>query len=111
MAWWQGQADPPRPVPLDTWGIVDDLEQTAEGIDLMLTDVVGRVVRVRGLDEVHGLTAEHIGSEVAVFNLQPTQDVRLHGRWLAPTSWHERSPGRTYPSATGTRVFSGQRER
>lgn len=111
MAWWQGRADPPRPVPFDTWGIVDDVEQTAEGIDLMLTDVVGRVVRVRGLDEVHGLTPEHIGSEVAVFNLQPTQDVRLHGRWLAPTSWHERSPGRTYPSAMGTRVFSGQRER
>lgn len=104
-SWWRTPADGPKPVPYDAWGTVEGVKHSAMGVELKLTDPVGRVVRVRGIGPDHGISTDHRGAQVALFNLQPTQEVRLHGRWLAPTSWHESSPGRTYPPAVGLTAF------
>jgi hypothetical protein len=109
-SWWRDASEGPRPVPFDTWGPLTDVTPVEATMDLVLKDPVGRTVRIGGLSEALGITPGHVGRAVSVFNLEPSQDVRLHGRWLAPTSWHEHSPGRTFPSAVGAQVFLGQRD-
>lgn len=110
MSWWRDAGEGPRPVPFDTWGMLTDVTLTGGAMDLALKDPVGRTVRIAGLSRALGITPGHVGRAVSVFNLEPSQDVRLHNRWLAPTSWHQHSPGRTFPSAVGTHVFLGQRD-
>ena len=106
-AWWSRSGAAPRPVPFDAWGRLEQFEETDLGLELRLEDDARRVVRIRGLSEAHGLTASHLNHRVHLFGLQPTQELRLHGRWLAPTSWHERPPSRAYVRARTTRVFLG----
>lgn len=105
-SWWRNPAEAPEPVPYDAWGTIEGVEHDPVGTELKLRDPVGRAVRVRGVRADHGFATAHLGVGIALFNLQPTQEVRLHGRWLAPTSWHECSPGRTHPTALGTCIFT-----
>ena len=103
--WWARTGTPPKPVPFDTWGMLESFQETDSGLGIRLKDDSGRVVRVSGLSQAHGLTASHVGHRVYLYNLQPTQAVKLHGRWLAPTSWHEQPPSRSYAAARTVQVF------
>ena len=107
LAWWRDPNQGPHPLPFDAWGTLTEVRLANGAVDVSMKDPTGRTVRVGGLSEAHGITPQHVGDTVSIFNLEPSQDVRLHGRWLAPTSWHEESPARTFPSAIATRVFRG----
>jgi RecB family exonuclease len=105
--WWDNSGKHERPLPYDAWGVIAECKRDALGWSVMLDDVAGRRVLLRGISDRHGLEDLAAGELVFAFGLEPTEDTNVHGRRLHPRSFHERSPGPRWPDASQVRVYRG----
>jgi len=108
-AWWRDSAGALRPLPLDVWGLVDQVNESRAGISLRLTDAAGRRVLVDGLAKASGLSEVSPGDAVWLFDLESSEDLDQHGAKVHPRNFHQYPPGPRWRLARRLRVFLGRR--
>lgn len=93
-------------MPLDAWGTLRKLDETADAIRVELRDDVGRLVVVDELSRGWGMQDSRIGDRIFFFGLEADQD-RQHAERVQPTNFREGAPtkGSTRRRAYGLRVF------
>ena len=99
-SWWPNTGEHPRPLPLDSWGTVRRRSPDPLGATLHIEDAAGRTVLISGIDPRHGVETADAGDEVYGFTLAAGEDQLMHGRWLHPRAFHERSPSARWRSAS-----------
>lgn len=104
-SWWPNSGEHPRPMPLDAWGRLVDVDIEPIGFRVRLEDDLGRLILVRGLDPRTKIDRHPIGTKIFIFDLQSTEDSRAHGRRIHPRAFHQRSPGARWATAWTTSVF------
>lgn len=107
--WWPNTGEHPRPLPLDSWGTLRHRSPGPLGSTLHIEDAAGRTVLISGIDPRHGVETAEVGDEVYGFTLAAGEDQFMHGRWLHPRAFHERSPSARWRSATSPAFFTRQR--
>lgn len=109
--WWHAYPTEVERIPNDTWGMLDAVEGD-ERINIVLTDGVGRRVRVDGLELRHGLSRDQIGSRIWFFELESSGPARgFDGSRFHPRVFHELPRDRRERRAWKAQVFEepGQR--
>ncbi len=104
-AWWKDEADPPRPLPLDVWGTVSRVQRTKSTMNVRLTDVAGRRVRVDGIICIEDSVAPGMGDPIWCFDLEASEDLSQHGGLIQPRNFHECPPGPRWRLARRLRIF------
>ena len=105
--WWMNTGNPPRPLPLDVWGKVQDLKRENETFTLEVVDSSGRIIRIEGLDPVRGIGTLQTGDLVYLFDLEPSEPLVLHGARIHPRNFHELPPdgGLSFERARSLQVY------
>lgn len=107
-SWWPDLAGTVRPLPLDVWGVVEEVKEGRTGASLRLTDAIGRRVLVDGLAEDCGLSRVRAGDAVWLFDMESSEDLDQHGAKVHPRNFHQIPPGSRWALARRLRVFRGQ---
>ncbi len=90
--WWHNGGDSPRPLPLDSWGTIRNIEIGAAVATMEIVDGAGRSVRIEGVDVTRGVADLGVGDHVFLFDLMPTEPTIYHGARLQPRNFHEMPP-------------------
>ncbi len=104
-AWWPDGASAVRPLPLDVWGIVEEVRHARMGTAIRLKDASGRRVLVDGLSDELGLSQALVGDAIWFFDLEASEDLEQHGTRIQPRNFHQISPGPRWSSARRLRAF------
>ncbi len=106
-SWWRDFASNVRPLPLDVWGVVEEVDKSGASASLRLTDVIGRRVLVDGL-AAEGMTSVVPGDEVWFFDLESSEDLEQHGAMIQPRNFHQSPPGPRWKRANRLRTYLGR---
>jgi PD-(D/E)XK nuclease superfamily len=107
--WWPNTGEHPRPLPLDSWGTLRRRSSDFSGSTLHIEDAAGRAVLISGIHPRHGVDTVDVGDEVYGFTLAAGEDQFMHGRWLHPRAFHERSPSARWRSAASPIFYARHR--
>lgn len=105
-SWWSDLPGAVRPLPLDVWGVVEDVQERHACVSLRLTDAGGRRVLVDGL--VVGGTSVMRGDDVWFFDLESSEDLDQHGAKVQPRNYHQVPPGPRWKPANRLRLYLGR---
>ena len=107
--WWLSYPENGDRIPNDSWGMVTAVDGGAVEIDVMLTDAVGRRVRIDRLDRRHGIEAPAVGEQFWFFDLEgsgPSRDFK--GQRYHPRVFHELPRDRRERRAWSLQCFAGR---
>lgn len=106
-SWWMRTSVVGPVAPFDVWGQVldsDISEGRVTGVEVR--DVVGRRVRVRGLESRLADTP-HPGAAIWFFNLEPSEALPMHRVYAHPRNYHGTAPSRAWPDALRLKIYTG----
>jgi hypothetical protein len=91
--WWGARQENPRPLPLDAWGTVFDMQKEDGSISLRIHDPMGRRILIEGLSTIWNLEDVSVGAHLWFFDLQTSEPVLHHGARIHPRNFHETPSG------------------
>ncbi len=106
--WWPDGVGHPRPLPLDVWGTVVNVQAVDDSDTVRLIDASGRRVRVDGLERSWGTTTQREGDAVWFFDLESSEDLEQHGAMIQPRNFHQSPPGPRWKRANRLRTYLGR---
>lgn len=107
-SWWMRTSVVGSVAPFDVWGHVLDgdlIEGRVAGLEIR--DMAGRRVRVRGL-ESRLADIPHSGADIWFFNLEPGENIPMHGVYTHPRNYHGTAPSRAWPDALRLNIYTGR---
>ena len=104
-AWWKDDGVSPRPLPLDTWGVVKRKEGTPKSQTVWIADEANRRVRVDGFRAGAQGIDILVNDRIWFFDLEASEDTNQHGAQIHPRNFHEMPPGNRWPTGKRVRVF------
>lgn len=106
--WWVRTSVAGPVAPFDVWGHVLGAESSGGRVaGLEIRDAAGRRVRLRGLESRIGGTP-HPGEAVWFFNLEPSENLPIHGVYVQPRNYHGTAPSRAWPDALRLAIYSSR---
>ncbi len=106
-SWWMRTSVVGPVAPFDVWGHVLDGDLSDGSVaGLEIRDMVGRRVRVRGL-ESRLADSPHPGATIWFFNLEPSEELPIHRVYAHPRNYHGTAPSRAWPDALRLKVYTG----
>jgi RecB family exonuclease len=109
-SWWMRTSVVGPVAPFDVWGRVLDgdlIEGRVAGLEIR--DMAGRKVRVRGL-ESRLADIPHPGTYIWFFNLEPGENIPMHGVYMHPRNYHGTAPSHAWPDALRLKIYTGRRD-
>lgn len=107
-AWWVRTSVAGPVAPFDIWGTVLEVDRSDGRVSgLEMLDAAGRRVRLRGLESRLG-DALHLGAEIWLFNLEPSEDLPAHGIYRHPRNYHATAPSRAWSDALRLKAYIGE---
>jgi RecB family exonuclease len=110
-SWWMRTSVVGPVAPFDAWGHVLDsvlIDGRVAGVEIR--DMAGRRVRVRGLESrLPGIP--HPGAGIWFFNLEPGENIPMHGVYTHPRNYHGTAPSRAWPDALRLNIYADRADK